>query len=135
MLDPYWIAGTSGHVKRTSVKALVILCRDAVSPAVRKLEADEALRLLEGGSFPSGAGPMRANPFLNPHLLIRSSDRFQLQRFFFARIFQDSSLLRREYRRGFYREHPREDARAGGEDPEVRAPRLLTENIPTDRLF
>ena len=86
MLDPYWIAGTSGHVKRTSVKALVILCRDPVSPAVRKLEADEALRLLEEGNFASGTGPMRANPFLNPHLLIRSSDRFQLQRFFFGRL-------------------------------------------------
>jgi hypothetical protein len=86
MLDPYWIGGNSGHVKRTSVKILVILCRDAVSPAIRKLEADEALRLLEEGNFASGTGPMRAQPFLNPNLLVRSSDRFQLQRFLFSRL-------------------------------------------------
>jgi hypothetical protein len=42
MLDPYWIGGTSGHAKRTSVGALVVLCRDTVSPAVTRLERGRA---------------------------------------------------------------------------------------------
>jgi aspartate/methionine/tyrosine aminotransferase len=88
MLDPYWIGGTSGHAKRTSVKALVVLCRDTVSPAIRKLEPEEAARRLEEGDFGSGVGPMRTTPFLNPHLLVRDSDRLQLQRYFFGRLLQ-----------------------------------------------
>ncbi len=88
MLDPYWLGGTSGHVKRTAVKALVILCRDATSPAQRRLEPEETLRRLEEGDFGSGGGPVRTNPFLNPHLLLRDSDRLQLQRFFFGRLLQ-----------------------------------------------
>ncbi|UCF78400.1 MAG: aminotransferase class I/II-fold pyridoxal phosphate-dependent enzyme [Candidatus Eiseniibacteriota bacterium] len=88
MLDPYWMGGTSAHVKRTSVKCLVILCRDSVSPAARRLEPEEALRRLEAADFSAGTGPLRANPFLHPHLLMRSSDRLQLQRFFFSRLLQ-----------------------------------------------
>jgi aspartate/methionine/tyrosine aminotransferase len=86
MLDPYWIGGTSGHLKRTSVKCLMILCHDTVSPASRRLEPDEALRRLEAGDFASSSGPVRSHPFLHPHLLIRSDDRLQLQRFFFGRL-------------------------------------------------
>jgi aspartate/methionine/tyrosine aminotransferase len=88
MLDPYWIGGTAGHAKRTSVKVLVLLCRDAISPALRKLEPEEAARRLEDGDFGSGTAPARSNPFLNPHLLVRDFDRLQLQRFFFGRLLQ-----------------------------------------------
>jgi hypothetical protein len=88
MLDPYWIGGTSGHVKRTSVKALVVLCRDTVSPAMRRLEPQEAQRRLEEGDFGSGGGPVKTHPFLNPHLLVRDSDRLQMQRYFFGRLLQ-----------------------------------------------
>jgi aspartate/methionine/tyrosine aminotransferase len=90
MLDPYWIGGTSGHVKRTSVKCLVILSRDPVSPATKRLEPQEALRRLESGDFSAGSGPVRAHPFLHPHLLVRSSDRLQLQRFFFSRLLESA---------------------------------------------
>ncbi|KPJ61161.1 MAG: aminotransferase class I and II [Latescibacteria bacterium DG_63] len=88
MLDPYWIGGTSGHVKRTSVEFLLILCRDPVSPATKKLGPEEALRRLEAGDFSAGSGPLKAQPFLHPYLLTRSSDRLQLQRFFFSRLLQ-----------------------------------------------
>ncbi len=88
MLDPYWIGGTAGHAKRTSVRALVVLCRDTVSPAVTRLNPDEAGRRLEQGDFGSGGGPVRSYQFLNPHLLVRDSDRLQLQRYFFGRLLQ-----------------------------------------------
>jgi len=88
MLDPNWIAGPQGFIRRTNLKSLVILRNDQVSPAVVELKKEEALRILESGE-PSGAVKSissKTQPFFNPHLLVWNEDKLALQRMFFSRL-------------------------------------------------
>lgn len=88
MLDPNWIAGPQGYVRRTNLKTLVILRNDQVSPAVVELNKEEALRILESGE-PSGAVKSvsgQAQPYFNPHLLVVNEDKLAIQRMFFSRL-------------------------------------------------
>lgn len=88
MLDPNWIAGPQGYVRRTALKTMVILRNDQVSPAVVELRKEEALRILESGE-PSGAVrtvSAKAQPFFNPHLLVLNEDKLMMQRMFFSRL-------------------------------------------------
>jgi aspartate/methionine/tyrosine aminotransferase len=88
MLDPNWIAGPQSLARRTTLKTLVILRNDQVSPAVVELGKDEALRILESGE-PSGAVKAvsgKAQPFFNPHLLVVNEEKLALQRMFFSRL-------------------------------------------------
>ncbi|HEK85328.1 MAG: pyridoxal phosphate-dependent aminotransferase [Candidatus Saccharicenans sp.] len=88
MLDPNWISGPSGYVKRTNLKALVILRNDQTSPAVVELTKEEALKCLESGE-PAGAikaVSAKAQPFFNPHLIVMNEDKMALERMFFSRL-------------------------------------------------
>ena len=86
MLDPYWIDGPSKHAKRTSLKHIFLLKNDPISPVVTKPKVDEAVRFCEEGM--SVSGPMRSEPFFNPHLLANgSSDRIDARRRFYEKLF------------------------------------------------
>ncbi len=94
MLDPAWIGGKAGHVKRTELAWLFILRNDAISPAAVRLKKDEALRILEAGEA-AGArkslSPAKPQPYYNPHLLFASEDRLELQKGFFGRLLDSTA--------------------------------------------
>jgi len=91
MLDPYWIGGKAAHTKRTELGWIFILRNDPVSPASVQLRKDEALRILETGET-AGAkkalSPAKAQPYYNPHLLVTSEERLELQKGYFGRLLE-----------------------------------------------
>ena len=95
MLDPYWIGGQAGHARRTTLRWVFLLRSDKVSPPVVRLEKEEALRILESGET-SGAksslSPAKSQPYFNPHLLLATPERLELQKGFFSRLLQYTSF-------------------------------------------
>jgi aspartate/methionine/tyrosine aminotransferase len=91
MLDPYWLGGMSRHVKRIDIRHVFILRNDPVSAAVQKLDVEDALHQIEAG-YPAGTSGGRQEQWYNPHLLLRSQDRFDLQRTFFGRLFRSAAV-------------------------------------------
>ena len=87
MLDPYWIGGTEKHARRTSIKNVIIFHKESLGKPVIKLSPDKALEAIEAGKTGMAAGGGANESFFNPHLLIRTSDRIELQKRFFARLF------------------------------------------------
>jgi len=87
MLDPWWL-GSDRHVKETTIKHVLIISREAVGTAARKLHADEAVRSLEESRTADGM-PL---PFQNPHLLVRTMERTELQRRNFRRLFKNATV-------------------------------------------
>jgi hypothetical protein len=91
LLDPDWLGGPAAAVRRTDLKALILLRNDATSPAVVELSRDEALRTLEAGEA-AGAkkalAPGQAQPFYNPHLLGATPEKIEAQRAFFSRLLE-----------------------------------------------
>jgi len=85
MLDPYWIGGPEKHAKRTSLKWALLFKNDPISPTVSDPTPEEAARFCEEGLAQSGA--MRSEPFFNPHILTKGSDRSDARRFFYQRMF------------------------------------------------
>ena len=87
MLDPYWLNGPEKHVKRTSVKWVLLFRKDPISPPVQKLNPEDAVKFLEEGRSQTSFGSMQSVPFFNPHILIKSLDRIELQKRYFQRLF------------------------------------------------
>jgi aspartate/methionine/tyrosine aminotransferase len=89
MLDPTWIGGKAAHPKRTELSWLFVLRNDPISPAAIKLRKDEALRILETGET-AGAkkalNPAKFQPYYNPHLLLTTEERLELQKAYFSRL-------------------------------------------------
>jgi aspartate/methionine/tyrosine aminotransferase len=95
MLDPNWIGGPAAHTKRTTLRWVFLLRNDAISPAAVELDADEALRILVSGESPGmkkGLSAGKNPPFFNPHLLITSEDRLELQKAFFKKLLQSATF-------------------------------------------
>jgi aspartate/methionine/tyrosine aminotransferase len=91
MLDPYWIEGSAKHTKRTTITQLVILRKDNLSPAVVRLDPDDAFRMLEQGEstgIKSDIGQAKNQPFYNPHLLVGSPEQLDIQKGFFRRLLE-----------------------------------------------
>jgi aspartate/methionine/tyrosine aminotransferase len=90
LLDPNWIAGPAAVVRRTTLRHLILLRKDALSPAVTELSSEEALRILASGEMPgmTKTGPAPKSPFFNPHLLVASEERLDLQKSHFQRLLQ-----------------------------------------------
>lgn len=86
MLDPYWIAGPTKHIKRTSLKWILLFKNDPVSPAVSSPSTEEAVRFCEEGLSQSGA--MKSEPFFNQHILVKGSERIDSRRLFYKRLFE-----------------------------------------------
>jgi len=94
LLDPYWIDGPAKHVKRTSLRWVFILRYDTVSPPVVEVEIEDALRILESGEslgLKRSLSPSKSQPFFNPHLLLTTPERMELQRSFFERLLEIAS--------------------------------------------
>lgn len=89
LLDPYWIEGPKKHAKRTTLQWIFLLRYDTTSPPVVEVEVEDALRILESGEnlgLQRTFSPSKAQPFYNPHLLLTSPERMELQRSFFLRL-------------------------------------------------
>ena len=88
LLDPNWLAGPAGFARRGTLRWIFLLRLDSTSPAVVKLEPEEALRILSSGETPGTIRSLtaKAQPFFNPHLLSVAPDRLELHKAFFARL-------------------------------------------------
>jgi hypothetical protein len=95
LLDPAWIAGPQAQAKRISLRRVFILRNDPVSPAAVRIDKDEALRILEAGEA-AGAkkslSPAKPQPFYNPHLLVTTPERMDLQKSFFKQLLEAASV-------------------------------------------
>jgi hypothetical protein len=58
---------------------------------VQKLDVEDALHQIEAG-YPAGTSGGKQEQWYNPHLLLRSQDRFDLQRTFFGRLFRSATV-------------------------------------------
>ncbi len=94
LVDPNWIAGPQGVVRRTTLKKIVLLRNDTVSPAVVELSPEEALNILAAGESPGMKAGVTAKPvpFFNPHLLVATEERLELQRAAFQRLLQSARV-------------------------------------------
>jgi len=93
LLDPAWISGPAGAVRRTALRWIFILESDPVAPATQELTPEDALRLLTAGETPGRAkgGPSKPQPFFNPHLLLSSEEMIEVQTSLFQRVLQGTS--------------------------------------------
>jgi aspartate/methionine/tyrosine aminotransferase len=95
MLDPAWIAGRAAYHRRTTLKWLFLLRNDPVSPACVPVDKEEALRILEAGEpigLRKSLSPGKAQPYFNPHLLVGTPERLDLERSFFRRLLEQTSV-------------------------------------------
>jgi hypothetical protein len=92
MLDPYWIGGNEKHARRTSVKNVVIFHKDSLGKPMEILSPDKALEVIEAGKTGMKAGGGADEMFFNPHLLVRTSERVELQKRFFKRLFNSAKV-------------------------------------------
>jgi len=93
MLDPYWIQGPEKHIKRTTLRWMLILRNDRVSPPFVEIETEDALRILEYGESlgsRSDLSSSKSHPFFNPHLLVTTPDRLEAHRNFFRRMLENT---------------------------------------------
>jgi aspartate/methionine/tyrosine aminotransferase len=93
LLDPYWIGGPAKHVKRTSLRWLFLLRNDNISPPFMKTDTEDALRIMEQGEILGAQrelGPARNQPFYNPHVLVVTPERMELERNFFRRLLEST---------------------------------------------
>ncbi len=93
MLDPYWIGGAAKHVKRSTVRWLLILRNDRISPPVVRMEPEDALRTLETGeSFGARRDTLtsKIQPYYNPHLIDKSPENLDNQKRFFLRLLENT---------------------------------------------
>jgi aspartate/methionine/tyrosine aminotransferase len=94
LLDPYWIEGSAKHVKRTQLHWIFLLRYDSTSPPAVKMEVEDALRILESGESPglkTTIGPLKNQPFYNPHLLLTTPERTEYQRNFFRELLENTN--------------------------------------------
>ncbi len=92
MLDPNWLGGPAAYAKRTGLRWVFLLRNDSSSPAVSEIAKEEALRILEAGEsigITRSIGPDQGRPFFNPHLLIATPERLELQKAFFGRLLEN----------------------------------------------
>ncbi len=94
LLDPYWIDGPAKHVKRSTIRWFFILRYDTSSPPVVDVAVEDALRMLESGEslgLKRNLTPSKSQPFYNPHILLKTPERLELQRNFFERVLEGAS--------------------------------------------
>jgi aspartate/methionine/tyrosine aminotransferase len=94
LLDPNWLAGPAGFARRANLRWVFLLRSDSVSPAVVKLEPEEALRIMASGETPGTARSLtsKSQPFFNPHLLSTAPDRLELHKNFFRKLLQSATF-------------------------------------------
>lgn len=79
MLDPLWISGLEKFVDTTRVRKVILLERDVDDPEIaRRLDAEEAVEYLT----------RQPEQFLNPYLIVKTSEKVKTRQDFFRRLFQ-----------------------------------------------
>jgi len=79
MLDPLWISGPEKFVDTTRVRKVILLKRDKDDPeVVRRLDREEAVEYLT----------TQPEQFLNPYLIVKTSEKVEIRQDFFRRLFQ-----------------------------------------------
>jgi len=94
LLDPYWIDGPAKHAKRSVVRWIFLLRYDTTSPPCVEIAVEDALRMLESGEslgLKRDLSPSKSHPFYNPHLLLKTPERLELERHFFERLLDSAS--------------------------------------------
>ncbi len=92
MLDPYWFGGMRKHVKRIDIRSVFILKNDPIGQPLVEMDAEDAVQILESG-FSSGSvqqGATGNQAFYNPHLLLKTPERIELQKRSFRKLFQSA---------------------------------------------
>ena len=95
LLDPYWVGGAKKHIKRTYVKFILLLRYDLTSPIIEEIDIEDALRILETGQTPGLArslSTLKTQPFFNPYLLFKNSDRIEIQKEFYRHLLSSSKF-------------------------------------------
>lgn len=85
LLDPYWIGGMKKHCKRIDVRYIFILTKDPLLQPLKKLDAEEALKMIEISSEYEGSKPI---PFYNPYILMEDNERNEMEKKFFRKLFR-----------------------------------------------
>jgi aspartate/methionine/tyrosine aminotransferase len=95
MLDPYWIGGMRKHVKRIDIRTVFLLKNDPLAQPLKELDAEDAIRTLEGGysSGPATQAGSGSQAFYNPHLLLKSPERIELQKRSFRKLFKSAKCF------------------------------------------
>lgn len=92
LLDPYWIGGTTKHVKRSTINKLILLQHDNLGAKTTILKGATALQRLEEGAFSSSRGGWRSMPYYNQYMLDKSEDRMAILRRQWQRLLTSSPL-------------------------------------------
>jgi hypothetical protein len=61
-----------------------------------EVQVEDALRILESGQSPGltrGLSPSKSQPFFNPHLLLTTPEKMELQRNFFESLLESTSCF------------------------------------------
>ena len=80
MVDPYWFGGPEKHAKRTQVNTILIFQRNHSGAISERLTSQKALRILEDGRPPAETISELSQPFYNPYMLVRTTDRIEQQK-------------------------------------------------------
>jgi len=94
MLDPTWIGGRGSYARRTTLRWIFLLRNDPVSPACVPLDREEALRILEAGEaigLKKTATAGQAQPYFNPHILVASPERLDMEKAYFRRLLESTA--------------------------------------------
>jgi phosphoenolpyruvate carboxykinase (ATP) len=84
LLDPLWIAGSTKAVDTTRIKVAFLLMPNGQEEAVVRLNPDEALDIMTDNP----------EPFFNPHMLVRTQERINLEREFIKGLLQFVGIYR-----------------------------------------
>jgi len=92
MLDPYWIGGMRKHVKRVDIRIVFLLKNDPLAQPIKELDSEDFIQMLEGGysSGPASQPGGGSQAFYNPHLLVKTPERIELQKRSFRKLFKSA---------------------------------------------
>lgn len=85
LLDPYWIGGMKKHCKRIDVRYIFVLTKDALLQPLKKLDTEDAIKMIEISSEYEGNKPI---PFYNPYILMEDNERNEMEKKFFRKLFK-----------------------------------------------
>jgi phosphoenolpyruvate carboxykinase (ATP) len=84
LLDPLWIGGLTKSVDTTRIKVAFLLMPGGQKQAVVRLDPEEALDIMTNNP----------EPFFNPHMLVRTPQRINMEREFIKELLEFVSVYR-----------------------------------------
>jgi hypothetical protein len=89
LVDPYWLGGMQKHVKRVDMRVVFILRNEPFGEIIKPVDALEAVQILENGLSREGS----SQPYYNPHLILKTTERLMVQHRLFERLFQSAKCF------------------------------------------